>query len=70
MKGELTHVAHIIDEDRRKLAEMMERNIYGNGIANELHPGSPSELQTLMELTKSDPSLLTKVIQDIQSANM
>jgi len=62
--------AHIIDEDRRKLAEMMERNIYGNGIANELHPGSPSELQTLMELTKSDPSLLTKVIQDIQSANM
>jgi len=61
--------AHIVDEDRKKLAEAMEKSIYGNGKEKELQEGLSSDLQTIMELAKANPDLLTKVIRDIQSAN-
>jgi len=64
------HYAKIVDEDRKKLAVTMEESIYGNGSDKErLHEGPSAELQTLMELAKSNPDLLTQFVQSIQSAN-
>ena len=61
--------AHVIDEDRRKLAAEMERTFYGNGKEKEPHEGLPDDLQTLMELAKNSPELLTQFIQSVQPAN-
>ena len=61
--------AHIVDEDRKKLAEAMEKNIYGNGKKKEPHEGLSQDLQTFMELAKDNPDLLTKVVRSIQFAN-
>jgi integrase len=61
--------AHVVDEDRRKLAAEMERTFYGNGKEKESHEGLPAELQTLMRLTKDNPELLTQFLQSVQSAN-
>ena len=61
--------AHIVDEDRKKLAAAMEETIYGNGKEKELHEAASSELQAFMELTKSNPGLLTQFIQAVRAAN-
>jgi len=61
--------AHIVDEDRKKLAEAMEENIYGNGRDKKPNDGLSSELKAIMELAKGSPDLLIKVVQSIGSAN-
>ena len=61
--------AHIVDEDRRKLAEAMERTIYGNGKGKALQEDPSGDLETFMELAKSNPDLLTEFVRSIQSAN-
>jgi len=57
--------AHIVDEDRRKLAVAMEKNIYGNDKEKKIGEGLSPDLQTLMELAKSNPDLLTQFVQSI-----
>ena len=60
--------AHIIDEDRRELAEAMERNIYGNARVAPSEDLS-QEMQALVELARSNPNLLIEVVRSVQSAN-
>ena len=61
--------AHVVDEDRKKLAEAMERNIYGKGKKKDLNEDHSGDLESLMELAKSNPDLLTQFVRSIQSAN-
>ena len=61
--------AHIVDEDRRKLAEAMEKNIYGNGKKEEPHERVSLDLQSFMELAKGNPDLLIEIVRSIQFAN-
>ena len=46
--------AHVVDEDRKKLAEAMERNIYGKGKKKDLNEDHSGDMETLMELAKSN----------------
>ena len=62
--------AHVIDEDRRKLAQAMEKSFYGNdgassdgsGKKDESHDPLTPELQMVMELAKNNPELLTQIV--------
>ncbi len=60
--------AHILDEDRRKLAEEMDAQFYGNKKAEPAPEATPSA-DAVLELLKSNPELLQKALQSIQFAN-
>lgn len=65
--------AHILDEDRRMLASEMEQQFYQQGgtviqpAATEKAPSM--DANALATLLTSNPELLTKVLQSIQTAN-
>ena len=65
--------AHILDEDRRMLASEMEQQFYQQGgtamqpAATEKAPAM--DANALAALLTSNPELLTKVLQSIQTAN-
>lgn len=66
--------AHILDEDRRTLASEMEQKFYkgNNGLtANSKSADNPAsmDVSVIANLLTSNPELLTKVLQSIQSAN-
>lgn len=61
--------AHIMDEDRRKLAEEMDKSFYGNEKEPEPQADTSHELNAMMELFKSNPELLKQALQTIQFAN-
>lgn len=61
--------AHIIDEDRRKLAEEMDANFYGNKKEDEPQTDTSPELDAMLEAFKSNPELLKQVLQTVQFAN-
>ena len=68
--------AHILDEDRKNLATVMEASFYQNGgvIDRKIAPASIPTIPTmdanaLAALLSSDPNLLIKVLQSVQSAN-
>lgn len=60
--------AHILDEDRRKLATDMEANFYKKKAVEG--KSEATNVDDIAALLKSDPDLLIKVVQSIQSANM
>ena len=62
-------VGCVVDEDRRELAETMDREFYGNGKEKESQVSLSPELQALVELSKSNPDLLTQFLQTVQTAN-
>lgn len=61
--------AHILDEDRRKLAQEMDESFYGNKKTDEPQADISPELTAMMELFKSNPELLKQALQTIQFAN-
>ena len=65
--------AHILDEDRRMLASEMEKQFYQQG-GTAMQPAvtdkAPAmDANALAALLTSNPELLTKVLQSIQTAN-
>lgn len=65
--------AHILDEDRRMLASEMEQQFYQQG-GTAIQPASTEkapamDANALAALLTSNPELLTKVLQSIQTAN-
>lgn len=61
--------AHIMDEDRRTLAEEMDPSFYGNKKEAEPQADTSPELTAMMELLKSNPELLKQALQTVQFAN-
>ena len=61
--------AHIMDEDRRKLADEMESSFYGNKKETEPQADTTPELAAVLELFKSNPELLKQALQTVQFAN-
>lgn len=66
--------AHILDEDRRTLASEMEQKFYQrNGSltanANSADTTTSMDVSAIANLLTTNPDLLTKVLQSIQSAN-
>ncbi len=60
--------AHIIDEDRRRLAQAMEAEYYkGQGFSSGSKIPTDSAAQ-LISMLANDPSLLTKLLASIQAA--
>lgn len=60
--------AHIIDEDRRRLAQAMETEYYkGQGFSSGSQIPTDSAAQ-IISLLANDPSLLTKLLASLQSA--
>lgn len=60
--------AHIVDEDRRRLAEEMEENFYGGESAKN-KTENRSNLEALIEICKDDPELLEQLFQSVHLAN-
>ena len=61
--------AHILDEDRRKLAEEMDASFYGNKSEEVPQAASTLNLQSILELFKSNPGLIAQALQTVQLAN-
>ncbi len=61
--------AHILDEDRRKLAEEMDASFYGNKSEEFPQAASTLNLQSILELFKSNPELIAQALQTVQLAN-
>ena len=59
--------AHILDEDRKNLANEMENSFY-RAKAKESSSGLSPEMQSAIDLIQNNPDLL-KVLQSIQFAN-
>jgi len=59
--------AHILDEDRKNLANEMESSFY-KGKAKDSSTGLSSEMKSAIDLIQNNPDLL-KVLQSIQFAN-
>ena len=60
--------AHILDEDRRKLAEEMDESFYGNKKEVAATTATP-DLGSLVALLQSNPELLQQALQTVQLAN-
>ena len=68
--------AHILDEDRKNLADEMEKKFYqsgGKAVATEeiplAQPAPTLDANMLASLLTSNPDLLMKVFQSVQFAN-
>lgn len=66
--------AHILDEDRRRLAQEMEASFYGGAKTSEAVTQPQTTTQTpdvsaVMQLLQSNPELLVQALQTIQLAN-
>ncbi|MBQ6876538.1 MAG: site-specific integrase, partial [Lachnospiraceae bacterium] len=59
--------AHIVDEDRKKLAEVMESKFYQE--EEEKDSGQSPELQAAIKMLLANPELLVKALGGLQSAN-
>jgi integrase len=59
--------AHILDEDRKNLANAMESSFYSPKEKKE--PESEVQLDALLQLIQSNPELLKKVAQSVLLAN-
>lgn len=61
--------AHILDENRRQIAEKLDTEFYGRETKSEPQENVPEELQTLLKLAQENPQLLTQILQSVQAAN-
>jgi hypothetical protein len=62
--------AHILDKDRRRLADEMEQSFY-KGKREEPIPTAPPalDLQAVISLINNNPELLKKALESVQLAN-
>ena len=63
--------AHILDKDRRRLADEMEQSFY-KGKAEETTPATTTpalDMQALVSLISANPDLLKKALESVQLAN-
>ena len=62
--------AHILDENRRMIADKMETEFYGkNREKNEPQESSTAQVDTLLKLVQDNPDLLQQFLQSVQLAN-
>ena len=62
--------AHILDENRRMIADKMETEFYGkNREKNEPQESSTAQVDTLLKLVQDNPDLLQQFLQSIPLAN-
>ena len=62
--------AHILDEDRRRLADEMEQSFYKGASEEPASAATPAlDVQTVMNLISSNPELFKKALEAIQFAN-
>ena len=62
--------AHILDENRRMIADKMETEFYGkNREKTEPQESSTAQVDTLLKLVQDNPDLLQQFLQSIQLAN-
>ena len=62
--------AHILDENRRMIADKMETEFYGkNREKNEPQESSTAQVDTLLKLVQDNPDLLQQFLQSIKLAN-
>lgn len=63
--------AHILDEDRRTLAAEMEQQFYRSNspVVQQEEKAPVMDANALAAMLASNPELLTKVLQSIQTAN-
>lgn len=57
--------AHILDEDRRRLADEMEQSFY----KGKTEEAPALDAETLASLLASNPELLKKALESVQLAN-
>ena len=60
--------AHILDEDRRRLAEEMETQFY-QAKKEDQKPADAQDLQAVIQLLASNPELLQQALVAAQLAN-
>ena len=62
--------AHILDEDRRRLADEMEQSFYKGKPEEPAPPTTPAlDMQALVNLISANPELLKKALESVQLAN-
>lgn len=62
--------AHILDEDRRRLADEMEQSFYKGKPEEPAPPATPAlDMQALVNLISANPELLKKALESVQLAN-
>nr|WP_243150263.1 tyrosine-type recombinase/integrase [Acutalibacter sp. 1XD8-36] len=62
--------AHILDENRRMIADKMETESYGkNREKNEPQESQTAQVDTLLKLVQDNPDLLQQFLQSVQLAN-
>ena len=62
--------AHILDENRRMIADKMETEFYGkNREKNEPQESNSPQIDTLLKLVQDNPDLLRQFLQSVQLAN-
>lgn len=63
--------AHILDEDRRRLADEMEQSFYKGKPEEPAPVATPAlDMQALVSLISANPELLKKALESVQLANM
>ena len=61
--------AHILDENRRQIAEKLDTEFYGREEKSEPQKSVPAGIQALLKLAEENPELLTQILQSVQAAN-
>lgn len=62
--------AHILDEDRRRLADEMEQSFYKGKPEEPASTATPTlDMQALVSLLSANPELLKKALESVQLAN-
>lgn len=62
--------AHILDEDRRRLADEMEQSFYKGNAEEPAPAATPAlDMQAVISLISSNPELLQKALESVQLAN-
>ena len=62
--------AHILDEDRRRLADEMEQSFYKGKTEEPASTATPTlDVQAIMSLVSSNPELFKKALESVQLAN-
>ena len=62
--------AHILDKDRRRLADAMEQSFYKSKTKKPAPAATPAlDMQAVISLINNNPELLKKALESVQLAN-
>ena len=62
--------AHILDKDRRRLADEMEQSFYKSKTKKPAPAATPAlDMQAVISLINNNPELLKKALESVQLAN-